>query len=217
MSPKRYDYIRDPAAIYKASFETVRREADLSRFPAGMHPVVERLVHACGRPAIAAELVFEGDVAGAGCAALSAGKPILADAEMVAMGITRSLLPAGNDVFCTLNNACTPARAAALGTTRSAAAVEAWEARIAGAVVAVGNAPTALFHLLERLHDGWARPAVILAFPVGFVGAAESKQALRDAGLGVPYVTLPGRDGGSALAAAAVNGLSVVLRDGGPR
>ncbi len=217
MSPKRYDYIRDPAAIYRASFETVRREADLSRFPGGMHPVVERLVHACGRPSIAAELVFDGDVAGAGCAALAAGKPILADAEMVAMGVTRSLLPAENAVLCSLNDPCTPARATALGTTRSAAAVEAWEEHIGGAVVAVGNAPTALFHLLERLHDGWARPAAILAFPVGFVGAAESKQALCDAGLGVPYITLPGRDGGSALAAAAVNGLSVALRDGGPR
>jgi len=212
MNAKRYDYIRDPAAIYQASFETVRREAELSRFPDPMHPVVERLVHACGRPAVAADLVFDGDLAGAGCAALRAGKPVLADAEMVAMGVTRSLLPAENAVLCTLNNACTPARAAALGTTRSAAAVEAWEEHIAGAVVAIGNAPTALFHLLERLHDGWARPAAILAFPVGFVGAAESKQALCDAGLGIPFITLPGRDGGSALAAAAVNGLSVAVR-----
>ena len=212
MSPKRYDYLRDPAAIYAASFETVRAECDLARFAPALHPVIERLVHACGRPAIAADLVVGGAVAEAGTAALTAGRPILTDAEMVAMGITRRLLPADNPVLCTLNDAATPDRAAQLGTTRSAAAVEAWRRHLDGAIVAVGNAPTALFHLLERLHDGWPRPAAILAFPVGFVGAAESKQALRDAGLGIPFVTLPGRDGGSALAAAAVNGLAVAAR-----
>ena len=216
MSPKSYDYTRDPSAIYEASFKTVRAEVDLSRFPNALHPVVERLVHACGRPEIAGHLVVGGNPT-AGATALIDAKPVLADAEMVAMGVTRSLLPAENPVVCTLNNACTPARAAALGTTRSAAAVDAWEDYIAGAVVAIGNAPTALFHLLERLHDGWPRPAVILAFPVGFVGAAESKQALIDAALDVPFITLPGRDGGSALAAAAVNGLSVVASKRGAR
>ena len=215
MSPKRYDYLRDPAAIYETSFRTLRAECDLSRFPPDLFPVVERLVHACGRPEVAAKIAVDGPVASAGTAALRAGKPILADAEMVAMGITRRLLPAANPVLCMLNDAETPARAAALATTRSAAAVDAWREHIEGAVVAVGNAPTALFHLLERLHDGWPRPAVILAFPVGFVGAAESKQALCDATLGIPFVTLPGRDGGSALAAAAVNGLSVAAKGEG--
>ena len=212
---KRYDYIRDPKAIYAESFAQVRAAVDLARFPDALHPVVERLVHSCARPEIAAALRWEGDVADAGCAVLNAGAPILADAEMVARGVTRPLLPADNPVLCRLNEAGVPDLAARLGTTRSAAAVEFWKADLSGAVVAIGNAPTALFHLLEGLHAGWPRPAVILAFPVGFVGAAESKQALIEADLGIPYITLPGRDGGSALAAAAINGLSVAANLGG--
>ncbi|WP_425406959.1 precorrin-8X methylmutase [Hwanghaeella sp.] len=210
-----YDYIRDPKAIYAESFAQVRAAVDLSRFPSALHPMVERLVHACARPEIADQLRWEGVLAEAGCAALRAGAPILADAEMVARGVTRSLLPADNAVLCRLNEASVPGHAKQLGTTRSAAAVELWRDDLDGAVVAIGNAPTALFHLLERLREGWPRPAVILAFPVGFVGASESKQALMEAGLGIPFITLPGRDGGSALAAAAVNGLSVSSAGGG--
>ncbi len=216
VTAKRYDYIRDPKAIYADSFAQVRAAVDLARFPSRLHPVVERLVHACARPEIAGQLVWNGDVAEAGCAALLAGAPILTDAEMVARGVTQTLLPADNRVICRLNDASVPGLAEKLGTTRSAAAVDLWKDDLDGAVVAIGNAPTALFHLLERLHDGWSRPAVILAFPVGFVGAAESKQALADASLGVPFITLPGRDGGSALAAAAVNGLSVACENGEP-
>lgn len=215
MTAKRYEYIRDPKAIYADSFAQVRAAVDLARFPSRLHPVVERLVHACARPEIAGQLHRDGDVAESGCAALLAGAPILTDAEMVARGVTRRLLPADNPVICRLNHASVPGLAERLGTTRSAAAVELWKDDLDGAVVAIGNAPTALFHLLERLHDGWPRPAAILAFPVGFVGAAESKQALADAALGVPFITLPGRDGGSALAAAAVNGLSVACEHGG--
>ena len=215
MTAKRYEYIRDPKAIYADSFAQVRAAVDLARFPSRLHPVVERLVHACARPEIAGQLHWDGDVAEAGCAALLAGAPILTDAEMVARGVTRRLLPADNPVICRLNDASVPGLAERLGTTRSAAAVELWKDDLDGAVVAIGNAPTALFHLLERLHDGWPQPAAILAFPVGFVGAAESKQALADAALGVPFITLPGRDGGSALAAAAVNGLSVACANGG--
>jgi len=214
---RRYDYIRDPKAIYARSFAQVRAAIDLTRFPAPLHPVAERLVHACARPEIADQLRWDGPVAEAGRDALLAGAPILADAEMVARGVTRALLPAGNPVLCRLNEAPVPELAAELGTTRSAAAVELWKDDLEGAIVAIGNAPTALFHLLERLHDGWPRPAAILAFPVGFVGAAESKDALMRAGLGIPYITLPGRDGGSALAAAAVNGLAVLAGNGGAR
>lgn len=212
MSRQRYDYIRDPSAIYDASFAIVRSESNLTRFPDELHPVVERLVHTCGRPEIADALVVEGPLAAAGVNALKSGKPVFADVEMVVRGVTRSLLPADNEIICTLNDAQTPAEASTLETTRSAAAVEAWGRRVEGAIVAIGNAPTALFHFLEKLHDGWPRPAAILAFPVGFVGAAESKQALRDADLDIPFITLPGREGGSALAAAAVNGLAVAAR-----
>ena len=217
MAAGGYDYIRDPKAIYARSFAQVRAAIDLSKFPEPLHPVVERLVHACARPEIAAQLRWDGPVAEAGRDALKAGAPILTDAEMVARGVTRSLLPAENPVICRLNDARTPDMAEKLGTTRSAASVDLWKDDLAGSIVAIGNAPTALFHLLERLQDGWPRPAVILAFPVGFVGAAESKQALIDttaqaaqAALVIPFITLPGRDGGSALAAAAINGLSVL-------
>lgn len=201
------DYLRDPGAIYARSFDLIRDEVALDRFPPALHGMVLRLVHACGMPDIAHELVWSGAPAGAGRAALSAGAPILCDAGMVAAGIMRARLPAGNPVLLTLNRPEVPALAAQLGTTRSAAAVELWRPHLAGAVVAIGNAPTALFHLLERLAVWPERPAAILAFPVGFVGAVESKEALIAADRGIPYLTLRGRRGGSPLAAAAVNAL----------
>ena len=200
-------YLRNPAAIYARSFELIRAEVPLDRFPAELHATVLRLVHACGMPEIAPDLTWSGDPATAGRRALAAGAPILVDARMVAAGITADRLPAGNAVLATLDDPTVPRLAAELGTTRSSAAVELWRGHLEGAVVAIGNAPTALFHLLERLAAWPERPAVILAFPVGFVGAAESKEALLAAGLGVPVLTLRGRRGGSALAAAAVNAL----------
>ncbi len=211
----RYEYMRDPNAIYAESFAQVRASVDFDRFPGPMHPVVERLVHACARPEIVDNLHWNGAFAEAGAAALKAGAPILTDAEMVARGVTRRMLPAGNVVSCFLRDAGIEALAERKGTTRSAAAVEHWLPQIEGAVVAIGNAPTALFHLMENLHDGWPSPAVILAFPVGFVGASESKQALLEADFAIPFITLTGRDGGSALAAAAVNGLSVLAKQTG--
>ena len=195
-------WLRDPRAIYRRSFEIVRAEADLDSLPADLAPVAARLVHACGMPDIVADLAWAGGVAAAARRALGGGAPILVDGRMTEAGIIRDRLPAANRVLCTLD------RAAPNGaTTRSAAAVALWGPYLAGAVVAIGNAPTALFHLLEILEAEPARPAAVLAFPVGFVGAAESKQALCDANLGVPYLTLRGRRGGSALAAAAVNAL----------
>ena len=202
------DYLRDPAEIYRRSFALVRAETDLSGLPADLAPVVLRLVHACGMPEVVADLAWDGEPAAAGRAALADGGPILADCRMVAEGVIASRLPAENPVLCRLNEPEVPALARARGTTRSAAAAELWRDDLEGAVVAIGNAPTALFRLLELLAEGAPRPAVILAFPVGFVGAADSKEALIDAGLGVPYLTLRGRRGGSALAAAAVNALA---------
>jgi precorrin-8X/cobalt-precorrin-8 methylmutase len=202
------DYIRDPREITQRSFEIVRAETDLSALPEDVGEIALRVVHACGMPEIAAELAFGGEVAAAGRSALQAGATVLADCEMVAGGVTRARLPAGNRVVCTLNDPRTPDLARRLGTTRSAAAVDLWDDDLAGAVVAIGNAPTALYRLIERLRDGAPRPAAIIAFPVGFVGAAESKDALIAAGLGVPYLTLRGRRGGSAMAAAAVNALA---------
>lgn len=202
-------YLREPAAIYARSFELIRAEVPLRRFPASLHPLVLRLVHACGMPDIADDLAWNGDPASAARAALDRGAPILVDARMVAAGIAAARLPAGNEVLATLDDPCVPALAKDLRTTRSAAAVELWRERLEGAVVAIGNAPTALFHLLERLGEWPERPAAILAFPVGFVGAAESKEALIEAPLAPPFLTLRGRRGGSALAAAAVNALIV--------
>jgi precorrin-8X/cobalt-precorrin-8 methylmutase len=202
------DYLRDPREITRRSFEIVRAETDLSALPAAVGEIALRVVHACGMPEIVADLAFGGDVVGAGRAALEAGATVLADCAMVADGITLARLPAGNAVRCTLNDSRTPALATRLGTTRSAAAVDLWGDDLAGAVVAIGNAPTALYRLLERLRDGAPRPAAILAFPVGFVGAAESKEALIAANFGVPFLTLRGRRGGSAMAAAAVNALA---------
>ncbi len=206
--PVTYDYLRDPGEITRRSFELVRAETDLSALPPDLAGVAIRLVHACGLPEIVGGLVWGGELARAGRTALEAGAPVMADCRMVAEGVTRSRLPADNEVLCTLGDPAVPELARRRATTRSAAAVELWRPRLAGAVVAIGNAPTALYRLLELLQDGAPRPAAILAFPVGFVGAAESKEALTEAGLDVPYLTLRGRPGGSALAAAAVNALA---------
>ena len=202
-----YDYVRDPDEIYRRSFEAVRDACDLGAVPASLHDVVIRLVHACGMPEIVADLAWLDDPQGTGRAALQRGAPVFADCEMVCHGITRTRLPASNPVRCTLSDPGTAERARRAATTRSAAAVDAWGDDLAGAVVAIGNAPTALFRLIERISAGAPRPAAIFAFPVGFIGAAESKQALLDANLDIACLTLRGRRGGSALAAAAVNAL----------
>ena len=208
MTPRRYDYLRDPKAIYRQSFDIVRRETDLSRVPDDLHPLALRIVHACGDPNIVASLAWSDGAAAAGRKALAAGASILCDTRMVETGIIHVHLPESNRLICTLTDPRVADLASGLDTTRSAAAVELWQDMLAGAVVAIGNAPTALFHLLEGLAAGWPQPALILGFPVGFVGAAESKEALiADAG-GIPYVTLRGRLGGSAIAAAAVNALA---------
>jgi precorrin-8X/cobalt-precorrin-8 methylmutase len=201
------DYIRDGAAIYQRSFATIRTEADLTGFSADEARIAVRVIHACGMVEITRDLRFGAGFAAAARAALLAGRPILCDSQMVAHGITRSRLPAGNEVICTLQSAETAALAADIGNTRSAAALELWGGRMAGAVVAIGNAPTALFHLLELLDAGAAPPAAIIGMPVGFVGAAESKQALADDGR-VPFLIVTGRRGGSAMAVAAVNALA---------
>ncbi len=203
-------YLKDPAAIYAESFATVRREARLGRFPDGLDEVVIRLIHACGMVEVADRLAFSDDLHPAATEALRNGAPILCDCEMVAAGIQRGKL-SGNNIITTLNDSATPGLAADLGTTRSAAAVELWKQHLAGAIVAIGNAPTALFHLLERLDSGWPRPAAILGFPVGFVGAAESKAELAERPRGCAFLTLRGRRGGSAMASAAVNALAAGL------
>ncbi|WP_296429257.1 precorrin-8X methylmutase [Yoonia sp.] len=204
-------YEKDPKAIYAQSFATVRAEARLDRFAPAMQPLVTRLIHACGMIEIADRLAFSPDAAVAGHAALAAGAPVLCDCEMVGAGIIRRYLPAQNEVIVTLNNPSVPAHAAEIGNTRSAAAVELWKEHIDGAVVAIGNAPTALFHLLEMLDAGWPKPAVILGFPVGFIGAAESKAELASNPRGSEFVALRGRRGGSAMASAAVNALAAGL------
>lgn len=201
-------YLKDPAAITAESFATVAREARLERFPEDLRGLVTRVVHACGMVEVADRLAFSEGAGEAGRAALAGGAPVICDCEMVAAGVIRSRLSARNEVLVTLNEPGVPELARRLGTTRSAAAVELWEGRIGGAVVAIGNAPTALFHLLERLDAGWPRPALLLAFPVGFVGAAESKAEIAANPRGVPFVALRGRRGGSAMAAAAVNALA---------
>ena len=201
------DYLRDPQEIYRRSFAAIRAECDLSRLPEDLASVALRLVHACGMPDIVADLAFSPGAAAAGRRALDAGAPVLCDAAMVAQGIQRRRLPKNNAVICTVGDPATVARAAQEKTTRSAAAVAGWGDRLGGAVVAIGNAPTALFRLLEELDAGAPRPALILGLPVGFVGAAESKAALAADSRGVPFITLHGRRGGSALAAAAVNAL----------
>jgi precorrin-8X/cobalt-precorrin-8 methylmutase len=201
-------YLRDGAAIYRRSFAIIRAEADLSRFTAEQAEIAVRMIHACGQVDITEHIVFGGDLVAAARAALAAGAPVLCDSEMLAHGITRARLPLGNDVICTLNDPRTAAIAAKINTTRSAAALDLWLDRLVGAVIAIGNAPTALFRLLELLDAGAPKPAVILGIPVGFVGAAEAKEALTASACGVPFLTLRGRIGGSAITAAAVNALA---------
>ena len=201
------DYLRDGAAIYRQSFATIRAEADLARFSALEERVAVRVIHACGMVEAASDLVFSPDFAEAARAALRGGAPILCDAEMVAHGVTRARLPAGNAVICALHDPRTPALASELGTTRSAAALDLWLSHLEGAVVAIGNAPTALFRLLEMLAAGAPRPAAIIGMPVGFVGAAESKAALAELSP-APWLIIKGRKGGSAMTAAAVNALA---------
>jgi len=204
-------YEKNPSAIYAESFATVRREARLDRFGPGMESVAIRLIHACGMVEVADRLAFSEGAYEAGHAALQAGKPVLCDCEMVGAGIIRRYLPSNNDVIVTLNDPRVPDIAAGIGNTRSAAAVELWADHLDGAVVAIGNAPTALFHLLELLDQGAPKPAVILGFPVGFVGAAESKAELAERPRGCAFVALRGRRGGSAIASAAVNALAAGL------
>ena len=203
-----YDYEKDGAAIYAESFATIRAEADLARFDADEEPVAVRMIHAAGMVELAPHIRFSPGAAAAGRAALAAGAPILCDARMVSEGVTRARLPADNDVICTLQDAGVRELAQRLGTTRSAAALELWRDRLAGAVVAIGNAPTALFHLLEMLEaPACPRPALIVGCPVGFVGAAESKEALWEASP-APCLIVEGRLGGSAITVAAVNALA---------
>ncbi len=201
-------YLRDGTAIYQRSFAIIRAEADLSRFSAEEADVAVRMIHACGQVDMARYIVFGSGLVAAARGALAGGAPIFCDAEMVAHGVTRARLPANNDVICTLNDPRTAALAAKNGTTRSAAALDLWADRLAGAVVAIGNAPTALFRLLEMLDAGAPQPAAILGIPVGFVGAAESKDALAADPRGVPFLIVRGRVGGSAMTAAAVNALA---------
>ncbi|MCV3208930.1 precorrin-8X methylmutase [Mesorhizobium sp. YC-39] len=203
-----YDYIHDGTAIYERSFAIIRAEADLSRFSEAEADVAIRMIHACGQVEAATHFVFSGDFVAAARAALAAGAPIFCDAEMVSHGVTRARLPAGNEVICTLRDPRTAEIAKAIGNTRSAAAIDLWGERMAGSVVAIGNAPTALFYLLEKLRDGAPKPAAIIGMPVGFVGAAESKDALAENSYGVPYAIVRGRLGGSAMTAAALNALA---------
>jgi precorrin-8X/cobalt-precorrin-8 methylmutase len=203
-----YDYIRDGTAIYEKSFATIRAEADLARFGEAEADIAIRMIHACGQVEAARHFVFSNGFVAAARAALTKGAPILCDAEMVAHGVTRARLPASNEVICTLRDPRTATIAATIGNTRSAAAIDLWGDRLAGSVVAIGNAPTALFYLLEKLRDGAPKPAAIIGMPVGFVGAAESKDALAENSYGVPFAIVRGRMGGSAMTAAALNSLA---------
>lgn len=202
------DYIRDGDEIYRQSFAIIRAEADLGSLPQDLAHVAVRLIHACGMTDIGRDLAASADAVQAGRAALAQGAPILCDAQMVAQGITRKRLPASNDILCTLNDPAVANIAQSIGNTRSAAALDLWLPHLAGSVVAIGNAPTALFYLLELLDRGAPKPAVILGFPVGFVGAAESKAELENHPRDIPFITLRGRRGGSAIAVAAVNALA---------
>jgi precorrin-8X/cobalt-precorrin-8 methylmutase len=210
--PKRYDYVDDGAAIYVNSFATIRREADLTAIPADAEKVAVRMIHGTGQPDLAQDLVIHPGLVAAAREALNAGAPILCDAHMVASGVTRARLPKDNDVVCLLRDERVPGLAYNMGTTRSAAAFSLLEDQLGGSVVAIGNAPTALFHLLEMLLDGASRPAAIIGVPVGFIGAAESKEALADFArvhdIDIPFLTVRGRRGGSAMAASAVNALA---------
>ncbi|MCM5554677.1 precorrin-8X methylmutase [Pleomorphomonas sp. NRK KF1] len=202
-----HDYIRDGAEIYRRSFAIIRAEADLARFPPEEEKVAVRVIHAAGMVEVASDLAFGPGAVAAAKAALEAGAPVICDSRMVANGITRARLPASNEVICTLDDPSVPTLALTIGNTRTAAAMMLWGDRLKGAVVAIGNAPTALFHLFEMLDAGAPRPAVVIGMPVGFVGAAESKEALISDGR-VPYIVVRGRKGGSAMAAAAVNALA---------
>ncbi|HZT51773.1 MAG TPA: precorrin-8X methylmutase [Stellaceae bacterium] len=204
----RYSYLREPDAIYRASFAAVEREADLAGVPAELRAIAVRIAHAAGDVSVIADLAASPGAPAAGRAALAAGVPVLADAAMVAAGINLARLPRGNRVVATIGDARVPLLAERLGTTRAAAAVELWRPLLAGAVVAIGHAPTALFRLLETVGEGAPAPALILGFPVGFVGAAEAKAALAANPFGVRFITLHGRRGGSAMAAAALNALA---------
>jgi precorrin-8X/cobalt-precorrin-8 methylmutase len=201
------EYVKDGAEIYRQSFATIRAEADLGGLPEDVSRVAVRMIHACGMTDLVADVEYSAGVVKAARAALLDGAPIFCDAQMVASGVTRRRLPADNDVICTLSDPRVPALAAQLGNTRSAAALEFWRDRLAGSVVAIGNAPTALFRLLELIDAGAGRPAAVLGIPVGFIGAAESKQALADHG-GVEYLIVRGRRGGSAMTAAAINAIA---------
>ncbi|AXY53737.1 precorrin-8X methylmutase [Rhodococcus ruber] len=206
--PRRYDYVTDGADIYVRSFATIRAETDLSAIPADAEKVAVRMVHACGQTDLTRDLAIHPDLVSAARTTLRSGAPILTDAHMVASGVTRTRLPADNEVLCFLRDPQVPDLASAWGTTRSAAAVSLWEDRLDGAVVAIGNAPTALFHLLELIDAGGPRPAAIVGVPVGFIGAAESKEALAAHPLQIPYLVVRGRRGGSAMASSAINALA---------
>jgi precorrin-8X/cobalt-precorrin-8 methylmutase len=210
--PNRYDYASEGAAIYLDSFATIRREADLSQLGADAEKIAVRMIHGTGQSDLAADLVIHPGLVPAARGALEAGAPILCDANMVAAGVTRARLPRNNEVVCLLRDERVPALAKQWGTTRSAAAFSLLADRLSGSVVAIGNAPTALFHLLELIADGAGRPAAIIGVPVGFIGAAESKEALigfaEETGIDLPYVTVRGRRGGSAMAASALNALA---------
>jgi precorrin-8X/cobalt-precorrin-8 methylmutase len=201
------DYVKDPAEIYRQSFATIEAEARLDAVPESLRAVARRMIHACGMTDLIDDLAWHGDPVGAAQRAIGGGAPILTDAQMVASGIIRGRF-LKTEIVCVIADDAVADTARRLATTRSAAAVELWRGRLQGAVVAIGNAPTALFHLLDLVEGGGPRPAALFAFPVGFVGAVESKQALIDADLGIPYLTLRGRRGGSAIAAAAINALA---------
>ena len=201
-------YIKDPAEIYKQSFATVEREAGLDKLPAEMRPVATRLIHSCGMIDVVDDLAFSENAVAAGKQSLSVGKPIYTDVEMVKAGIIEKFLPQNNKLLCTLNEQQVPTHAKEIGNTRSAAAVDFWD-ELEGSIVVIGNAPTALFRLLERVLDGAGKPALVIGIPVGFIGAAESKQALSDNTSGLEFITVHGRRGGSAMASSVVNGLTV--------
>ncbi|MEU3690930.1 precorrin-8X methylmutase [Streptomyces narbonensis] len=203
-----FDYEKDGAEIYRRSFATIRAEADLAGLPADVAQVAVRMIHACGMTDLVQDIAYSPEVVANAREALRAGAPILCDAQMVASGVTRKRLPADNEVLCALSDPAVPRLAAELGTTRSAAALELWRDRLEGSVVAIGNAPTALFHLLEMIAKGAPRPAAVLGIPVGFIGAAESKDALAENVLGLDYLVVRGRRGGSAMTAAAINAIA---------
>lgn len=207
MSSRYHEYVRDGRAIYDESFATIRSEAELEGVPESLEKTAVRIIHGCGMVDIVGDLDYSAGVAEAARGALHAGQPVLCDSQMVAQGITRTRLPADNPVICTLHDERVPERARAIGNTRSAAAVDLWDEHLAGAVVAIGNAPTTLFYLLNRLRDGAPHPAAVIGLPVGFVGAVESKAALADTPA-LEFLTVHGRRGGSAMAAAAINALA---------